>query len=41
MLVVSASTLNLVVKKAREPRENNSEDLSEKKQRIFFIVFEF
>ena len=33
MLVVSASTLNLVVKKAKEPKEDSSEEPAEKKQR--------
>ena len=33
MIVVSTPTLNLVVKKAKEPRENNSKKPAEKKQR--------
>ena len=31
MLVLSASTLNLVVKKAKEPKEDNGEEPAEKK----------
>ena len=33
MLVVSASTHSLVVKKAKEPKEDSSEEAAEKKQR--------
>ena len=33
MLVVSASTLNLVVKKVKEPKEDSSEEPAEKYQK--------
>ena len=33
MVIVSASTFNLVVKKVKEPKEDSSEEPAEKKQR--------
>ena len=38
ILVVSASTLNLVVKKAKEPKDDSREEPAEKKQRNKAIV---
>ena len=35
LVVSAASTLNLLVKKVKEPKENNSEEPAEKKQRKY------